>query len=193
MRPYLPALPVLAPLAVIAIVVLLVRLHRRTELTLPRAIVVIVGCVYTAGLVGHTLFPIPLAPESDPPEWSVWINLVPFADLLDDPSGLLLNALLFAPLGFLMPLVRKITSVWQVLLRGLLASLVIEIGQFVADLAVGLRRVADIDDLIANTVGALIGYGLFLLLTCHRGLRRIAERSSLVPSARASGRAGAVQ
>jgi glycopeptide antibiotics resistance protein len=182
MRPYLPALPVLAPLAVIAIIVLLVRLHRRSELTLPRAAVMIVGCVYVAGLIGHTLFPIPLAPESDPPEWSMWINLVPFADVVDDPSGLVLNALLFVPLGFLVPLVRRIPSVWEVLLLGLLASLAIEVAQFVADLTVGLRRVADIDALIANTAGALIGYGLFRLLTRNRALRRLAEHGSLHPA-----------
>ncbi|WP_217183331.1 VanZ family protein [Streptomyces sp. AC495_CC817] len=178
MRPEIPAVTVLAPIVAAMIVVLLRRLRGRDALTGLRAATVVTACVYAAGVIGHTLFPIPLGPDPDAQPWYVWVNLVPFTDIVDDPSGLALNVLLFVPLGVLLPLLASRVTVWRVLAAGALTSLGIELVQLLADLAVGLRRVADIDDLIANTAGALLGYAVFRLVTRVPAVAAVAERAS---------------
>ncbi|MGI5891528.1 MAG: VanZ family protein [Bacillota bacterium] len=67
------------------------------------------------------------------------------------------NILLFVPWGFLLPLIfKKSKSLRQVLLAGMIFVLCIEAMQFVTRLGS-----FDIDDLILNLVGVLIGYGIF--------------------------------
>ena len=77
------------------------------------------------------------------------------------------NVLMFLPLGFLLPFVWKRPRLWRVVLAGAGLSAVIEAGQVV------VARSTDIDDLIANTLGTLAGYGLFALV--RRALPRVAE------------------
>lgn len=68
------------------------------------------------------------------------------------------NVLMFLPFGFLLPFVWKKVRLWRVVLAGMVLSAVIEVGQIV------VARSTDIDDLIANTLGTLVGYGLFALV-----------------------------
>ncbi|MCI1892798.1 MAG: VanZ family protein [Schleiferilactobacillus perolens] len=73
-----------------------------------------------------------------------------------------LNILMTVPFGFLLQTLFPLRW-WQVLLWGLALSLVIEGGQFIAGLTVQLNRWADVNDLITNTTGAVLG-SLFRLL-----------------------------
>lgn len=67
------------------------------------------------------------------------------------------NVLLFAPLGFFVPLLRpRFTGVIQVGALALGASLLLEVIQLLTGLG-GF----DVDDLILNTVGGLIGWLAF--------------------------------
>lgn len=70
------------------------------------------------------------------------------------------NVLMFMPLGLFLPLLWRRWSFKRVILAGALASFTIEILQFFTG------RSADIDDILLNAFGALIGY-LF-----HLALRR---------------------
>lgn len=80
-------------------------------------------------------------------------------------SNLLGNIILFLPLGILVPtLVTKGKGI-VTLSAGLLLSGLIEIGQF---LVLSSRR-ADIDDIILNVLGAMIGYGIFRILNEIKG------------------------
>lgn len=80
------------------------------------------------------------------------INLIPFSDGFS--LSFLLNIALFVPLGFLCPLIsQRYRSIKNTLLLALGVSLSIEILQLFT-----LYRATDIDDLITNVVGALIGY-----------------------------------
>ena len=73
------------------------------------------------------------------------------------------NVLLFAPLGFLLPLlVPAIRRWWQVLAVGAGISLLIELYQ----LTWPLVRNASVDDLLMNALGALLGFAA-LRLTGH--------------------------
>ncbi|ANK60330.1 VanZ family protein [Loigolactobacillus backii] len=74
-----------------------------------------------------------------------------------------LNAAMTLPLGILLTLIYRLN--WrQLIMIGFLTSLFIETSQFILDQLVNLQRTADIDDLITNTVGVVIGglvvYGL---------------------------------
>lgn len=74
-----------------------------------------------------------------------------------DPE-MLMNILVFVPLGFLLGLTFKRLKWRGILLTGFGISLSIEIIQYF------LRRgTAEVDDLIHNTIGCFIGYGIFLL------------------------------
>ncbi len=78
------------------------------------------------------------------------INLIPFNSI---DISFFLNILMLIPLGFLVPLIWKDYRKWyKTMLLGAGFSLMIEISQLVT------TRATDVNDLIANTVGALIGY-----------------------------------
>lgn len=90
-------------------------------------------------------------------------NLIPFRMMAHDwrTGGTSLavnfvgNLVVFLPLGFLLPLVRtRPTRAWQAALAGLAVSGSIELTQYLSG-----RRVADVDDLILDTTGTLLGYG----------------------------------
>ena len=69
------------------------------------------------------------------------------------------NVGIFMPLGLLAPLLWARADGWrQCAAAGFCVSLFIELCQL------PLNRCSDIDDLILNTLGALAGYGLFVLL-----------------------------
>ena len=73
--------------------------------------------------------------------------------------NLLGNLLIFAPIGLLVPVMRmKKTSMVRVIIYAFIASLSIELLQLVTKVGV-----FDVDDLILNTTGSLIGWLLYLL------------------------------
>ena len=82
------------------------------------------------------------------------------------------NLLLFSPLGFFIPMIwKRRHSLKKVLLLGLAVTCLIEFVQ----LFVG--RSTDIDDVILNTLGIIIGYGIFSLL--HSTLEKSAHKIML--------------
>ena len=78
------------------------------------------------------------------------INLIPLNTI---DRSFFLNILMLVPLGFLVPFIWKNYRKWnKTMLLGAGFSLMIEISQLVT------TRATDINDLIANTIGTLIGY-----------------------------------
>lgn len=70
------------------------------------------------------------------------------------------NVLIFSPIGFFVPLLWKNwQSFRKIIMLGLAVTCFIEIFQFF------IGRSTDIDDVILNTIGVMIGYGVFSLLT----------------------------
>ena len=157
----IPALPVVVPLAAVALAVLLWRLHRRAALTVPRAVVSAAVCVYGAGVIANTLLPIPLGKGGGGLPWWSTLNLVPLVGT--EPFDMLQNVVVFVPLGFLLPLVARVASLPRVLLWGFLVSLTMEALQFLNSVTVHGGHASDVNDLLANTVGAPIGYAIFRL------------------------------
>ncbi|WP_160725041.1 VanZ family protein [Bacillus sp. USDA818B3_A] len=68
------------------------------------------------------------------------------------------NIILFLPFGFLLPLSwRKVNTIYKAILIGALLSITVECAQIIYP-----DRLTDIDDVILNTLGAALGYRLFV-------------------------------
>ena len=94
------------------------------------------------------------------------INLIPFVNLFDYEIrrealiNFIGNTAMFIPLGIVWPSVfHKLNTHAKVIVAGICTSLLIEILQLPF-----FDRVTDIDDLILNSLGYLIGYSIFLLV-----------------------------
>lgn len=85
------------------------------------------------------------------------INLIPFYGCY--LFGLVMNVLLFVPLGALAPMLWQSCSDFkETLISGLIFSLIVEISQLFN------FRTTDINDLMMNTLGTAVGYGLYSML-----------------------------
>ena len=81
---------------------------------------------------------------------------IPFLPMIADIRNTFLNILLFIPLGFLLPFLwKKYQSLRTTILFGFALSLSIELLQILT------YRATDINDIIANTFGAALGYFIF--------------------------------
>ena len=96
--------------------------------------------------------------------WEPTINWVPFRDFTpSNLRGMALNAVMFAPLGFLLPAYFEGFRRWNTTLAaGFATSLAIECIQLFT------FRATDINDLMTNTTGAILGgcLGRLVLKLC---------------------------
>ena len=91
------------------------------------------------------------------------IVCIPFADMIRGPVDMVLNILLFVPMGVFLPLLyREFDRLRRIALAGFLVSFSVEAAQMFGSGA------TDINDLITNTLGACLGYGLYKSL--HRAI-----------------------
>lgn len=97
---------------------------------------------------------------------AVGYNLLPFwsyfevckdakNDLL---AQIIMNVLVYLPVGLLLGMTFGCIKYWQVLLVGVCLSLLVEISQMLFN-----KGFTEIDDVLNNTLGCLIGYGLYYL------------------------------
>ena len=96
--------------------------------------------------------------------WDPTLNLIPFQDFsARNMQGMVLNAIMFAPLGFLLPAYFERYRHWgRTLAAGFLTSLTVELIQLFT------FRATDVDDLIMNTLGTLVGFLLAKLVLRRR-------------------------
>ena len=94
------------------------------------------------------------------------INLIPYKSIRGEATESILNVLLFVPLGFLPPLVwTPFQKLANTILFGVGTSLAIEILQLFT------FRASDINDIVANGTGTIIGY--FFAAVCLRAFPNI--------------------
>ncbi|WP_314650292.1 VanZ family protein [uncultured Microbacterium sp.] len=145
-----PMLPIVIPLGIVTFLLLIRVLHSRGGVTVARASVAAALAIYAGGVLANTVFPIFLRVGTG---------------FYDGPR----------PLGALIPLVATRPRWWKVLTIVAGASLAIELVQMAtARLAMG-GHLADINDWMTNTLGGMIGYGLFTLLTRSKKVNALAE------------------
>lgn len=101
------------------------------------------------------------------------INLIPFAGSLVvngrvDASEIILNVVAFIPFGVYLSMLKPNWGFWKKVLPILGISLLYEVIQYA--FAIGG---SDITDLIGNTLGGVIGIGVFSALHCLLGKKTI--------------------
>lgn len=107
------------------------------------------------------------------------LNLIPLVTLrLVDVKTTLLNVLMMMPFGFGLPFITRLRF-RKVVIAGLLVSIAIEFLQFVTGFISNTTfRIADINDVIFNTLGVAVGYILFVQFV--RIYRRIFRNSKIL-------------
>lgn len=149
-------------------------------------------------MMGFTVYMIGLASQTIIPQWDVGIsgdtgkvyfemyrvnesagvNLVPLNTIALQVSALLAdwdavsllnltgNVFLFSPIGFFLPLIwRRWQSFYRIASVGFGTTCFIEFVQYF------IGRSSDIDDILLNTIGVLVGYWAFVLLKRIGGVR----------------------
>jgi glycopeptide antibiotics resistance protein len=143
--------------------------------------------LYTLAVLAVTVFPVRVHRRTHAPWWAV-IQLVPG----HVPAlSFALNIVMFMPFGVLVPLLwPRAGSLRRIAGWALAASAAIELTQLVLWLTLGNYRTVDVNDLIANTAGGVLGFAALRITTtasrpgCSRRVwwrrwsRRPAESSS---------------
>ena len=106
------------------------------------------------------------------------MNLIPLITLTpQDIKTSFLNILLLIPFGFGLPFITNF-RMKKIAVIGALFSIVIEVSQFITGFVAKITfRIADINDVIFNTVGIVIGYILFVGFV--RIYRRISHKKEI--------------
>jgi glycopeptide antibiotics resistance protein len=108
------------------------------------------------------------------------MNLIPLITLTpQDLQTSLLNILLLIPFGFGLPFITNY-RMKKIVVMGALFSIVIEFLQLITGFMANITfRIADINDVIFNTMGAAIGYLLFIgFMRIYRHISRNGEMSA---------------
>ena len=134
--------------------------------------------IYIIGVISVTFFPINLFLINNKPSidfrFSDFINYIPFKTISSAIDRhlyiqVLGNLLLLFPLGIYYSLVKKqqlgsFRGFIKIFTVGFTLSLFIETVQLIISLTLGVpERIFDVDDLLLNTLGMLIGYLFFRL------------------------------
>ena len=86
------------------------------------------------------------------------INLIPFRDRIS--LSMILNVVMFMPLGFFLPMLwKEYQSLVRTAIIGFCFSCGIEFCQLFN------RRVSDVDDLLMNTLGAILGWLIWIVFS----------------------------
>ncbi len=140
--------------------------------------------IYICMVISVTLFPLPIGFDYQNENLFRSVNLVPLVTIIENISligtaydgdtlfmiALILinvggNILLLMPLGFLAPILwRKFRHFKKVILLSLAVSITIELLQLLESSFGRGGRVTDIDDVICNVLGAIIGYLIYVLI-----------------------------
>lgn len=163
----------IAPVMLIFLIGLLIYFRKQQKRSISYLVCFSVFYVYLLYVVKYTMFPLRLFDAQYTAfmkqagfNWQNGIQLVPFrgvslAYLLSQQG--LGNILLTLPFGFGLPFLLA-TTLGGIAYRGFLLTVSIEFVQLLLNLAYGYRvRAVDVDDIIFNFVGTLIGFGLFRL------------------------------
>lgn len=176
----IPALPVLLPLGAVLMAVSWLLLRRRGVLDPWRLGAAWCAGWYAVAVVGATMLPLPVAWGPGAGEPQLWrILLVPVVTMRVD--DFLLNIVMTLPLAALLAVVFGVRQRRRVVLIGFLVSLVIESVQLLLLLTVHGNRWADTNDLIANTLGAWLGWSAFERLLRVPAVNRLVARCTVGP------------
>ncbi|OPG99464.1 hypothetical protein B2I21_04450 [Chryseobacterium mucoviscidosis] len=161
------SLSILGPLFFLVLIALVfyTRVYK-IRYTARQYILVIAFIIYLFGVMHFVFFPIDIniGIYANQTPWYKTLQWIPL--LTADAPGFALNILLFIPLGFMLPLLKPWAhSIRTAGMTGLTLSLLIEMLQLLIRVTLGNGRSTDINDLIANTAGSVLGYVTLNLFT----------------------------
>ena len=149
-----------------------------------KEIIKLLFVIYISLVISVTLFPLPLGLNYEYDNLLRSTNFVPLISIIHNISqigtaydgdvffmiSLIVrnvggNILLLMPLGFLAPILwNKAKGLKAVTFLGLVVSITIELLQLLESFGGGWGRVTDIDDVICNVLGVIIGYFIYVLI-----------------------------
>ena len=181
----IPALPVLLPLGVILMIGSVVLLHRRRMLSVRRLGAAWLAGWYAVAVFGATMLPMRLAwgPGAgyfEPDR----LTLEPVVGMR--PLDFLLNIVMTVPLAAALHVVFGVRDVRRVVLIGFSVSLAVELTQALLGFTLHGNRWADVNDLMANTLGAYFGWVVWRRLMRSARFRRAVESCSSARTGRGS-------
>ena len=137
--------------------------HKKVSIPIRRLLLYAVFMIYIVVVVGATMLRYSGYSIS-------WVNKIvyplfySYREAWKDFSArewrnIILNIMMFVPFGFLLPLVsNKFHVFWKTYLAGFLFTTIIEVTQLLLH-----SGIFELDDFMNNTVGAMIGYGIYRL------------------------------
>jgi len=146
-----------------------------------RILTTVFSLLYSSFLIYAVFF----AKRRRHPSGTRYLYIIPFKNTLHDfndlpdiglfnfLSNLLGNIFLFMPLPFILAILFKITRFSTIIFTGFLMSFTIELLQYIFDVGV-----ADIDDLILNTLGTIFGY--LCLMVCKKWVPGLFNEGNVV-------------
>lgn len=127
--------------------------------------------IYLLFVLKLTFFPLPIGEDAiiDYQTMVLQNNFVPFGGIIGYNGftfyPVIGNIALLFPLGIYLPVLFKRKSFGFVLIAGLITTIGIELVQFIISSIIGVTyRTTDINDVIFNTLGLIIGYIVFKLI-----------------------------
>lgn len=164
--------------------VFLLRSKRYKRVSFKRELLLNGFVVYLIAVISVTLFPIDIIWGESTRTFHPVFNIIPFVDILTDlprsqfsiafkikflVRNLGGNLILLLPFGIFLPSMWvRLRSFWKTVMIGALTSLLIEVLQYgLAYLGYGWGRATDIDDLILNTLGVMIGFLIYAKLSAR--------------------------
>ena len=167
-----------------------------------RTIVALIAVAHLAVLASVALFPLPVNPAllANGHAFASHtageaLNLVPFRTIVSQLVGrygaegrleALLNLFVLTPAGIYLPILIPRLRSWRTFLPvAIVVGGSIEAAQLAISLALGFRyRTIDVDDWILNTVGLLIGFAVWQLLSMvaarRKGQARVGSASGAI-------------
>jgi glycopeptide antibiotics resistance protein len=118
-----------------------------------------------------------------------YIQLIPFKTIIqtisNNPIQVFGNILLLLPLGFMLKKFTKLSFIRCVIICAL-CSLGIEVLQYIVDISLAFpNHIVDIDDIILNVVGGIVGIGcsyLFTFLNLDKYINKIFLKQPVIDS-----------
>lgn len=154
-------------------------LRRRPGWTGGHALTRLTAALYAAAVLDLTIFPIDVT-YGEYANQTPWYDLVNFIPLLVVDPTFVPNVLMLVPLGVLLPLTSaRPLSPARAAGLAFLVSLAIEAAQLLCYLLFNNGRSVDVNDLIANTLGGLLGFLAFRLAARAPSLRPVLRRLAL--------------
>ncbi|MFS0638487.1 VanZ family protein [Mesobacillus foraminis] len=165
------------PILVTAFSIFLLYLFFGTKYRAGQNFVLITFAVYLSAVIHLVFFPIEvnIGKYANLTPWYKTINFIPILTI--DLTTFVLNILMLLPFGMYLPLIfGKADSVKTIMKKGLLFSFTLETLQLIIRITLGSGRSTDVNDLIANTIGAGIGYLIFRKMYKIKALKSILSK-----------------